>query len=407
MGYTRSAVAGFSWQTALKVTSALISLGKLGILTRLLDPVQFGIFSLVMISLGLMESFTQTGINVTILQSNKPITSFINAAWVIAIVRGAVISVLMIGLGGGMQQFFQEPSLWGMIIIAALVPLIKGFINPAMVTLQKNLHFWADTLYRVSLVLVDALVAVIAVWYFHSVIGLLIGLIAAALFEVTISFLFLKPRPRFSFKWSEAQPIFKNARSLNLSSLLNYLNENSDNLLIGRLVGTYSLGLYQPTYGLCHVPNYEVAKSANHGTLPIYTRLLDEPARLRKAFIKASISILVLGFLGSLPLMLFPNQIIHLIFGQQWSGAIELVPWLAAAGFLQGLTMVFYSLFYAQNHLKIANFHSLLTFLTLISGIWVFTAQFGLVGAGMGVFLSRIVGIPLLLWGARKTLFYA
>lgn len=406
MGYTRSAVAGFSWQTALKFTSALIVLVKLGILTRLLPPEQFGLFSLVMISLGLMEAFTQTGINVTILQSTKPLSHFINSAWVIAICRGVAIAALMLLIGGGMQKLFHEPTLFGLIAIASVIPLIKGFINPAMVGMQKNLHFLADTSYRLSLVIVDSVVSVLGVLYFQSVTGLIAGMVVAAVFEVTISFIFLKPRPRFIFKWSEAEPIFKNARGLNLSSLLSYLNENVDNLLIGRILGTHNLGLYQPSYGLCHVPNYEVAKSANHGTLPIYTRLLNEPVRLRRAFVKASMTVVGLGFVGSLPFILFPSFIIHLLFGAQWSGATELVPWLAVAGFLQGVIMVFYTLFYAQNNLRLANLHSLVTFVTMVAAIWYLTLQFGLIGAGIGVVISRLVGLPILFWGARRVLAY-
>lgn len=407
MGYTRSAVAGFSWQTILKLLTNGIAVVKLATLARLLSPEDFGVFSLVVIALGLTESFTQTGVNVTILQSSKPTSFFVNSAWVIAIVRGLIIALVMIGLGQGMQYFFHQPNLWFLVALAALIPLIKGFINPAIVSLQKELKFSADTLYRFSLIVVDAVASVIAVWYLRSVTGWVIGMIVAALFEVGISFIFFKLRPRFKFSWVEAKAIFKNAKGLGLSSLLSYLNENMDNLLIGRLLGTFALGLYQPTYGICHEANYELAKSANHGTMPIYSRLLKEPGRLKRAFSKASASTLGLGLLLSLPLLFFPGPIINFIFSDKWSGAIELVPWLVVAGWLQAMIMVVYSLFFARNYLKIMNFHALVTFIAMVGGIWYFTQHYGLIGAGMGLVVSRLIGLPVLLWGAKKALDYA
>ena len=171
MGYTRSALAGFGWQTALKLATNIIAVAKLAVLARLLSPADFGVFSLVTIALGLTESFTQTGVNVTILQSPKPTSFFINSAWVIAIIRGLVIALIMVLLGQGMASYFDFAQLGILVAVAALVPLIKGWINPSIIGLQKDLKFSADTFYRFSLVVVDALASVTIVFWTGSVLG--------------------------------------------------------------------------------------------------------------------------------------------------------------------------------------------------------------------------------------------
>ena len=86
MGYTKNAISGFSWQTLLKLIQNGLSVIKIFVLARLLSPNDFGMFSLITIALGLVEAFTETGINFTILQSKKSVRYFLDTAWVIAII---------------------------------------------------------------------------------------------------------------------------------------------------------------------------------------------------------------------------------------------------------------------------------------------------------------------------------
>ena len=80
MGYKQYAIAGFSIQSLQKVFIFFLNFLKITILARLLKPTDFGLFSLVMIAIGLTESFTQTGINTTIVQSKKDINYFLDTA---------------------------------------------------------------------------------------------------------------------------------------------------------------------------------------------------------------------------------------------------------------------------------------------------------------------------------------
>lgn len=80
VGYTKNAISGFSWQTILKVLQSALVVLKISILARLLSPTDFGTFSLITIALGIVEAFTQTGVNFTILQSKRSITYFVDTA---------------------------------------------------------------------------------------------------------------------------------------------------------------------------------------------------------------------------------------------------------------------------------------------------------------------------------------
>jgi len=394
MGYTSKAIQGFSWHSFFKFSATALVVIKLVVLARILKPADFGIFSLVAIALGMTESVTQTGINLIILQSKKSIEYFLNTAWVIAIIRGLSIAIIMNVLAFLMSRYYQQRELLTLISLASFVPFIKGFINPSIIRMQKEMSFLADSFYRISLILVEVIVAILLGLIFKSVYVLVISMIGAAIFEVAISFAFFKDKPMFIFSKNRAVEIFESSRWLNLSAFFSYLHENLDNLLIGKFTNITSLGFYQNAYALSHKPNFDLSQSVAHSVLPVFAQISGSPKRLKKAFSRSTLVSMSIFLLLSLPLLIYP-QITIIILGDNWFNSIPLVRPLVLAGIIQAFSNLCYNLFYIQKKYKIVNYH--LGFSTLLMAILIvfLTPKYGIVGAAWAVFISR--ALPLLM----------
>lgn len=399
MGYTKHAVSGFSWQLVLKLAIAGITLIKVFFLARLLDPNAFGLFSLISIALGVSEATTQTGVNVTIVQSKRTMQYFVDTAWVIAIIRGLVIGSLMVVLGWLMSIFYNQPELFLLIGLASLVPVIKGFINPSIVLMQKELNFFADSGYRFSLVVIEGILAICLALILKSVMAMILALVGAAILEVVISFIFFSIKPQFHYVRSSGELIFRNAKWLSFSSLFSYLHENLDNVMVGKLTSTTALGVYHNAYGLGHKVNYDFVKSANHSTFPIFTKLATEPERALRAFLRSTGAMMTVAFLASIPLFLFPGFFVRLILGDKWLDAIPLIRWLVMAGFLQGLTSLMYNYLIAIKSYFIMNLHLMLTVILMVLLLLVLAPSSGLLGAVIAIFVSRLVTLPIIIVG--------
>jgi O-antigen/teichoic acid export membrane protein len=404
MGYTKQTIAGFTWHTALIVGITIVTGLKLMVLARLLMPHDFGLYSLVVIVLGLTEALTQTGINITIIQSKQSIDYFINTAWVISIARGFCIAILMSIAGVGMAYLYAEPSLQFWIVLAAIVPIIKGFINPAVITFHKELQFFRDSVYRFSLVVVEALVTCAVAVFTQSVTAFIAGIIVSAIFEVTISFLFLRTRPRFEWIPNRATQIFANAKGLSLAAVLSYLQDNADNFLIGKLLGVSTLGLYQNGYALSHKPVFGVSQAMSHSTMPIFSRLAGSGERLQRAFYRATFGLTALLFCIALPTLFFPEFIIKLLLGENWLGLVPAVPWLVAGAVLAGVANQGYTLLVSLKEYFTMNLHRALVISVFIILLFAQGAAAGLVGAAMAVFFARLLCLPFLGWYVIKKL---
>ena len=68
MGYLKDTLKGLSWMTAYRVSYRLIGIVRIGIVAHLLSPASLGVFGIVTIVLGFLEIFTETGINIYLIQ---------------------------------------------------------------------------------------------------------------------------------------------------------------------------------------------------------------------------------------------------------------------------------------------------------------------------------------------------
>jgi O-antigen/teichoic acid export membrane protein len=402
MGYTKKAVEGFGLQTIFKGSSSVLSLIKIFFLARLLAPYDFGLFGLTAIALGLTESLTQTGINITILQSKKSVKEFLNTAWVIAIIRGVVIGAIMLLLAKVLSSLYNEPNLVSLISLAALVPVIKGFINPNIVSWQKNLQYKTETKYHISLKLIETLLAVSIAYVTQSALALILALIGTAIFEVLISFLVFKDRPKWQYSSTIGRLIFNNAKGLSISAALHYANDNLDDVVLGKTLGTSGLGLYHNAYNLAHKPNYELSKSAFHSILPILTKFTKDISRFNRGFFRSIVVMMLIATVTTAPLFIFPELLVTVILGEQWLSIVPVLPWLALAGWVHSLAGVAYGGLVAIKRYSLINFHLFFTLFTMIILVWYLSMNFGLIGAGWGVLLSRVISLPILLYGLAR-----
>jgi len=404
MGYTKHAIRGAGWNGALQIATTLLSALKIVILARILSPNDFGLFALVAVTIGIVESFTETGINPTIIQSPKSITYFLDTAWVISIVRGLIISICMMTAGFAMQFIYDSQQLFVLVGVASLIPLIKGFINPAIITLQKDLRFFRDSFYRLLVLVVEVVSTISLALLLNSVFAMVFGLVISAIFEVIITWAMFSIRPRFAYISSRAKEIFDNMKGLNVLSILGYASENVDNLIVGKVVGTAGLGIYQNSYGFTHKLNLQLAKSVQIGTFPVYARISDDLQRLKRAYLKTVLTSLGTFILIAIPFFLFPRETVLLLLGNQWLEAVPLIRPLLLAGLLQSVVAMSSSLLVARRAYFWLNANLFITTTTMIVLVVILGSQYGLIGAVMGVVIARALALPASLFGVYKTL---
>lgn len=402
MGYTSRALKGISWMGVLRVSTRSITFLRIAILARILSPSQFGVFGVASLVLALLEILTETGINIFLIQQKDDIKKYLSSAWIVSIVRGCLIAIVLILSAPYVVNFFHSPESYPVIILIAFVPFIRGFINPSIIKIQKEIEFKKEFYLRLIIFTVDALVAIIFAFITKSTESFAYGLIVSAILEVTLSFIFFKPLPSLSFDLEKIKLIIRRGWWVTLTGIFSYSAENGDNIVVGRLLNTSSLGIYQVAYKFSTLPISEITDVVNKVVFPVYSKFSEDKDRLWKAFIKVSLTSSVLAvFLGAF-IFLFAEQIIFLLLGSLWMEAVPVVKILAFYGVLRTIFGNFSPVFLAMHRQDIVAKMTSFRVSALLITIVPFINMYGLIGAALSVLISILVEIPIVLYFSYK-----
>lgn len=402
MGYLKDAVRGIGWMALLRAFTRGLAFVRLAILARLLDPFQFGIYGIASLVLALLEIFTETGVNIVLVQSKSKITDYLNTAWVVSIARGVAISILMLIFSYPVSIFFKNPQSLGIILFLSIVPFLRGFINPMIVNFQKELEFKKEFVFRSVIFLFDAFVAIAFGFITRSAYSLAFGLIAGALLEIFLSFYLVKPTPSFKFEKEKLLYVIRNGKWMTFAGIFDYFFRNGDDMVVGRILGASSLGLYQVAYKISTLPVSETGQVFNKVTFPLFTKISKDKKLLKSTFWKSLLAVSVFVIPFGLVLFLFAHILVPLALGPKWIEIIPVVRILALFGIVSSLQGPFYSLFLGVGKQNYVTYVSFLGFVIMILSVVPLVVKFGIVGAAVSALLGSLVSFPLVIYYFSK-----
>lgn len=404
MSYKIPALKGVTWMGFLRASTRLIAFVRLAILARILSPAQFGVFGVATLVLSLLEVLTETGINIFLIQKKEQSDQYLSSAWIVSIFRGFLISFAIFIFAPLITNFFSSPESYQILLLISLVPLIRGFINPSIINIQKNIEFHKEFYLRSILLSVDAAVAIIAALITKSAVSMVYGLIISAVLEVLLSFVLFKPWPRLTFEKDKIAHIFVRGWSVTLTGIFLYFSENIDNIAVGKMLSVASLGIYQNAYKISTLTISEIAEVVNKVTFPVYSKFSDDNVRLGHAFKKVIYSSTLASLFLGIFIFVFADIIVRVILGPDWASAVSIVRILSIYGVLRTIFGNVPPLLLSlgkQKQVAGIVFARLAILAILIIPL---VDKFGMEGAAYAMVFSVLAEIPLMIYSARRAL---
>ena len=391
-----------SWSVLQRGYTRILSLLRIIILARFfLSPYEFGLFGIITLILSFLEILTETGVNVFLIQEKENFEKYINSAWIVSIVRGIIIACILCVFAYPSALFFKSSPVTLLLITTAIIPFIRGFINPTEVIFQKELYFKKEFIFRSIIFTIESLAIILFAFLMHNAYALVFGMIVSAFSEVLISFLFIKPTPRFKFNFDEFKKIFHKGKWVTMYSIFQYFAENGDDIVVGRILGTSPLAIYQTAYSFSTLPVSEITDVVSKVTFPVFTKIGGDRDRLLKAFLKTTIFISIFSILLGLFIILFPTQIILATIGAKWLSVASLLPLLTIYGICRAIFGSFSTLFLSVGKQKFVAVMTFVRSITLVLTVVPLTLLFGLEGTVIAALISVLVEIPVILYNLQ------
>jgi PST family polysaccharide transporter len=191
--------------------------------------------------------------------------------------------------------------------------------------------------------------------------------------------------------------------AVTLNSMLAYVAFNMDKVLLGRFWGAGPLGLYGRAYQLINLPTESLNSTLGLVAFPALSRVQDEPARLRRYFLKGYNLFLSLILPITVACVLFAEDIIRVFLGAQWHEAVQcfrlLAPTILTFALVNPFAWLLQATGRATRALKISIVVTPLVILGYAIGL-----PHGPDGVAAGFSLSMsFVVVPAILWARHGT----
>lgn len=370
----------------------LVSLGTTLILARMLTPADYGMMALAMIVISFVGFFNEVGIGAAIVQKTTLTTTEVNGCFVIAIIISVILCAVTI-LGSGLAaDFFKTPQLQPMISVLAVAFIFGSFGTVPMAYLRKEMQFKIIAGLNVIGVLVLSVVSIILAVKGFGAWSLIWGFIGSSLIQSIGAYLFSPWSPRGGYNLREAADLVFYGLHVTTSRIFWYLYSNADKVIIGKMLGTRSVGIYDMAFGLATLPSSQVTTLVTNVASPLFSRMQNDLPQISVILIKLTRGIVYITYPVLIGMLACSRELISVILGDKWIDI--LIPFNALC--LLGLVKSFDPLL---SQVLISTGHAAkLSAYTAVCGIVMSLAV--VIGASMdglrGVSLVWIVVYPLL-----------
>jgi teichuronic acid exporter len=355
-------------------------------LTRMLSVEAFGIYSEIWVYVALVQLLADLGLSSALIQKKTVQPEETAAALLFTGAWGAILSLVVLLLGyflaGGMR--FQ------VLLITAPTIALTGISSTASASLSRALDFkkimWVEA---ASIFAGPCLTAILLGLAGFEATALAGGMLVQAVVRAILFFNVTEIKPgRQTLK--DVRELLKFGRPMTLARLANYCALNGDYFVIGRRLGAYFLGIYSRAYTLMSLPIMETTSILSTVLFPAYSRLQDDPARLRAAYFRAMRLVTFLMIPMSVGMAISAPELVASLFGDKWISAVEPFAILCCGGWLRSISNLSDALARSKGAVKAQSARHIIYATLVISGAYV-GCKWGLAGAATGVFVGIVV----------------
>ncbi|AFY55939.1 membrane protein involved in the export of O-antigen and teichoic acid [Rivularia sp. PCC 7116] len=339
------AIRGAIWTTAGFGGKYILRFGNNLVLTRLLQPEFFGLMALVTTFRMGLELFSDIGISQNIVNSKQgDDRDFLNTAWTLQAIRGVIIWLIcVVFITFPASYFYNDKRLLMLIPISVLYSVFEGFSSTSIHTLHRRMELGKLSIYELALQVVFFATLIILVYFYPTIWSLAIGNALAGVYKLVSSF-WLIPGYVNRFAWNKeaVKEILSFGKWMFAASGLMFAAEQSDRLVLAKLLSFKLLGIYTVAYTLASIPK-EVIRQLSHKVIfPTISKQRDLPRKILRGKILKQRRLILLGCGVILAaLVTVGDLIIGLLYDQRYIEATWMMPILCCG---MWFSLLFYTI---------------------------------------------------------------
>jgi O-antigen/teichoic acid export membrane protein len=364
---------------------------KTAVFARVLLVNDYGMMSLAVMVVGILESFTTLGINLMVQRDGEDFLERLPVYWTIKSVRGVLLTGLVWVVAPLVAEYYDEPDLVWIIRILGFSFIFRGLTGFGIEVCQKQMRFGRVALAEGLVALISLGFGIIFLFWFGNVWSLVAYNLAKGFLLLLTSYLLFPWRPRVHLDRVVLRGAFSFGGAISLVFMANYFMSSFERGVLGKIVGVEVVGYYSMAHFLAYAPVLYLANIIAPIFLPSFTQIAHDPVRLRRAFFKA-LGVYITVFLGIAGLLFVGAEYAILImYGEKWLPALPTFRILILFGFFKAIVTLYPSIFLIKNRPWLMAGVTVLS-AAVFGGLCIpFTAAMGIAGTAWSLVIASAI----------------
>lgn len=282
----------------------------------------------------------------------------------------------------------DRPQTITVIRTLGLLLLIRALTNIATIYFTREMRF--EKLFGLQFAGTVANVAVtvgLAVVY-RNVWAMVWGMIVSGIITLILGYVLEPHKPQFRIDRRKAKSMWSFGRWISGATILDFLLNQGDSIVVSRMLGAYTLGLYQMAYKVSNLPISEMANTIMTVTFPAFCRIQSEENRLKEAFLKANEMAVFLGLPWLGVLLALGDDLVTLFFQPQWATMIMTLKILTVWAMIRILGSGGGAIYQALGRPQYCTFLGLFRLVLIALLLYPSIRWYGMAGAAWAVLIS-------------------
>jgi O-antigen/teichoic acid export membrane protein len=333
-------VIAFLWQGGVKIFTQIISFVISIILARLLTPDDYGLIGMAIIYISFLDLVNEFGIGSSIIQKQDLPEKILSSLNWFALWLGLIFMVLTIATSSLVASFFSQPRLKNIISVLSVLFVISALKNIPFNILTRNLEFKKRSIAEMTSIFSGGAVAITAALNGFGVWSLVGNTICQGIILTGMILYFSSWKPSFHFCFSEIKEVLSFGSKLLLTRIQWFVYSKSDSLIIGKMLGDKSLGIYSLALSLALLPTEKISSVINQVAFPFFSSIQDDETKLQDMFLFITKGLALFSFPLLTLLFVLADILIPAIYTSKWVPMIPILRMLCIVGLLKSIDVV-------------------------------------------------------------------
>jgi PST family polysaccharide transporter len=373
------------------------------IMGRLLTPEDYGLVTMVTAFTGVLNMFGCFGLFQAAIQRDELSDRESTSLFWLNMTFGTLLALAAIMAAPMVSAFYREPRLLAIMNVMAFTFIITAAGVQHSVLLQRRMSFGALAKIEIGALLIATAVSIgmaMSGYGYWAIVSMSITLPLATTLGLWLSTGWIPGRPQIA---AGLLSMLQFGGGTTLMGFLSYITISIDKLLLGRAWGTEATGLYSRSFYLINFPTENVNTTIGEIAFAALSRTKGDPERFRRYFLKAYSLVLTLTLPLTVVCTLFADDLIVVLLGPKWVGAVEIFRILAPTILVLAISNPLGWLLTALGMVKRGVYIGLLAAPLMITGVLI-GLPYGPRGVAIAYSTVMVIKvIPVVLWALHGT----